>query len=136
MVGEIGSWFVVSGVNTLAGIGQVGNGGFDWFFARKLIEALVGDSGKSLGAVGLVVANEVVEFLNVDVDILYICEESHVLAGAFLVPATVFNVLAPEMLRKVGVVSKLGDSPSRDERAIDRLAYSHMRILISAPHIH
>ncbi|WP_161781689.1 hypothetical protein [Halorubrum coriense] len=29
-----------------------------------------------------------------------------------------FNVLSPEVLRKVGVVSELEDLPSRDERAI------------------
>ncbi|MDB2294658.1 hypothetical protein PM085_20925, partial [Halorubrum ezzemoulense] len=59
-----------------------------------------------------------VEFLNVDVDLLNIGEEGHVLPRAFLVPATVFNVLSPEILRKVGVMSELEDLTPRDERAI------------------
>ena len=69
LVSKVGSWFVVfvvDRVNTLAGIGQVGNGGLDGFLARELVEALVCNSGESLRAVGLVVANDFVEFLNVD----------------------------------------------------------------------
>jgi hypothetical protein len=83
-----------------------------------LVEALVCDSCKSLRAVGLVIANELVEFLNVDVDFFNIGEEGHVLPRAFLAPATVFNVLSPEILRKIGVMSESEDLSPRDERAI------------------
>ena len=71
LVSKVGSWFVVfvvDGVNTFAGIGQVGNGGLDRLLSGELVEALVGDSSKSLRAVSLVIANEFVEFLNIDVD--------------------------------------------------------------------
>jgi hypothetical protein len=53
------------------------------------------------------IANELVECLYVDIDFLDISEEGHVLPRAFLVPATVYNVLSPEILRKVGRVSEL-----------------------------
>ena len=55
-------------MDTLAGIGQVGDGGLDRLLPGELVEALVGDSGKPLGTVGLVVADELVELLDVDVE--------------------------------------------------------------------
>jgi len=124
LVSEVGSWsvvfvvFVVDGVDTLAGIGQVGDGGLDRLLPGELVEALVGDSGKPLGTVGLVVADELVEFLDVDVDLLDISEEGHVLPRALFVPPAVVDVVLPEVLRKVRVVPQLKDLTPRDELSI------------------
>jgi hypothetical protein len=52
LVGEVGGWsvvFVVDRVDTLADIGQVGDGGFKRLIPGELVEALVGDSGKPSG---------------------------------------------------------------------------------------
>ena len=101
-----------------ARLGQVGDGGLDRFFPGELVEALVGDSGKPLGTVGLVVANELVELLDIDVYLLDISEEGHVLPRALIVPSAMVDVLLPEVLRKVGVVPQLKDLTPRDELSI------------------
>jgi len=105
-------------MDALTGIGEFGDGSFDRLLAGKLIKAFVSDSSEALGAIGLVVVDECVEFLDIDIDLLDISQEGHILPGTLIVPATVINVLLPEILCKVRVVSQLKDVTSRDEPAI------------------
>lgn len=105
-------------MDTLTGISEIRDGSFDRFLTGELVKPLVGNSSEPLGSIGLVVADQRVELLDVDVDLLGIGQEGDVLPRALVVPSAVVDVVLLGILGEIGIVSQVEDLSPCDEPTI------------------